>query len=149
MYPIILAAHNIIRWIVLILGIFTFVRSLIGWFGKREWTDTDRKLGVFFTSSIDVQLLLGLLLYIFLSPITKEVFRNFGAAMGNPGLRFFGLEHAFYMVLAVVFAHLGSIFSKRASEPAAMHRNAAIGYGLALIVILLGMPWMRPLLPGL
>jgi hypothetical protein len=149
MYPIILAAHNILRWVVLILGAAAVVRALIGWFGKREWTDTDRKLGVFFTSSIDVQLLLGLLLYLFFSPITKEVFRDFGQMMSNPGLRFFGLEHAFYMVLAVVFAHLGSVYSKRAAETVSKFRAAAIWYGLALIVILLGMPWMRPLLPGL
>jgi hypothetical protein len=149
MYPIVLAAHNIVRWVVLILGVIAVGRALIGWFGRSEWTDTDRRLGVYFTSSIDVQLLLGLVLYLFLSPITREVFRNFGEAMGNPGLRFFGLEHAFYMVLAVIFAHLGSVFSKRASEPAAKFRTAAIWYGLALIVVLLGMPWMRPLLPGL
>lgn len=148
MYPIVLAAHNIIRWIVLILGVIVVVRALIGWFGKREWTDTDRKLGVYFTSAIDVQLLLGLLLFLFLSPITQEMFRNFSQAMSNPGMRFFGLEHTVSMVLAVVFAHLGSLFSKRASESAAKFRTASIWYGLALIVILLGMPWMRPLLPG-
>lgn len=149
MYPIVLAAHNIVRWIVLILGVIAVGRALYGWFSKGEWTDTDRRLGIFYTSSIDVQLLLGLILYIFLSPITQEVFRNFGEAMGNPGLRFFGLEHAFFMILAVVFAHLGSAFSRRAGEPATKFRMAAIWYGLALIVILLGMPWMRPLLPGL
>lgn len=149
MYPVILAVHNIVRWVVLILGVIALVRALMGWFGKRPWTDTDRRIGVFYTSAIDVQLLLGLLLYLFLSPITKSVFQNIGEAMSNPGTRFFVLEHPLYMVLAVVFAHLGSVFSKRADETVAKHRNAAIWYGLALIVILLGMPWIRPLLPGL
>ncbi|MGW8251897.1 MAG: hypothetical protein ACWGO1_14745, partial [Anaerolineales bacterium] len=118
MYPIVLGAHNIVRWVVLILGVIAVGRAIYGWLTKGEWTDTDRRLGVFYTSSIDVQLLLGLILYIFLSPITREVFRNFGEAMGNPGMRFFGLEHALYMILAVIFAHLGSAFSRRASESA-------------------------------
>jgi hypothetical protein len=138
-----------IRWVVLILGVIVVVRALLGWFGKREWVNTDRKMGVFFASSIDVQLLLGLLLYLFFSPLTTNAWGDISTIMSNDGLRFFVIEHAFYMVLAVVFAHLGSVFSKRASEATAKHRTAAIWYGLALIVILLGMPWMRPLLPGM
>ena len=149
MYPILLAAHNIVRWVVLILGVVVVLRALIGWFGKREWADLDRKLGVYYTSSIDVQLLLGLILYVFLSPLTKSAFQDFGAVMSNDGLRFFAVEHALMMILAVVFAHLGGVFSKRASAAADKYRLAAIWYGLALIAILLGMPWMRPLLPGI
>jgi len=149
MYPILLTIHNLIRWAALILGVIALVRALLGWLGKRGWTETDRKFGVYFTSAMDLQLLIGLLLYLFFSPITKQVIRDFGAAMGNPGLRFFGLEHAVYMILAVVFAHLGSVFSKKASDPRSKHLRAAIWFGLSVLLILLGMPWSRPLLPGL
>lgn len=149
MYPILLAAHNIIRWVVLILGVIIVVRAMMGWFGNREWADIDRKLGVYYASSIDVQLLLGLLLYVFFSPLTKSAFQDFGAVMSNDGMRFFAVEHALIMILAVVFAHLGGVYSKRASASKDKYRMAAIWYGLALIAILLGMPWMRPLLPGL
>ena len=149
MYPFVLAVHNIVRWVALILAILAVVRAFIGWLGKRDWTDRDRKIGVFFTSAMDVQLLLGFMLYFLLSPLTTAALRNFGAAMGNDVSRFFALEHALYMILAVVFAHLGSAFSKRADEPVKKHRTAAIWFGLSLIIILLGMPWMRPLLPGL
>jgi len=149
MYPFVLAIHNIVRWVVLILGIIVVVRGLLGWFGKREWSTTDRKLGVYFTSSIDVQLLVGLILYVFLSPLTTSAFRDFGAVMSNDGLRFFAVEHAFLMVLAVVFAHLGGVYSKRASASKDKFRMAVIWYGLALIAVLLGMPWMRPFLPGM
>ncbi len=149
MYPVILAIHNIVRWVVLILGVIVVIRGLVGWFGKREWSTMDRKLGVYFTSSIDVQLLVGLILYVFLSPITTSAFRDFGAVMSNDGLRFFAIEHAVIMLLAVVFAHLGGVYSKRASASKDKYKMAAIWYGLALIAVLLGMPWMRPFLPGL
>lgn len=149
MYPFILAVHNIVRWVALILAILAVVRAFLGWFGKREWTDRDRKIGIFFTSAMDIQLLLGLLLYFVFSPLTTSALRDFGAAMGIDNQRFFAVEHAVFMVLAVVFAHLGSAFSKRATDPMKKHRIAAIWFGLSLIIILLGMPWMRPLLPGL
>jgi len=148
MYSFILAVHNILRWVVLILAILVVVRSITGWYGKREWTDRDRMLGIFYTSSMNVQLLLNLLLYIFLSPLTTQAFQDFGTAMGIAVQRYFALEHPFYMLVAVVFAHLGSMLSKKASDPVVKHRQAAIWYGLSLLIILLGMPWMRPILPG-
>ena len=149
MYPIILAIHNIVRWVVVIFAILALVRAYRGWLGKRDWTGADRRAGVFFTSAMDTQVLLGLVLYIFLSPITRTAFSNLGAAMSDPGARFFTLYHLFYMFLAVVFAHLGNAFSRRAAEPAVKHGRAALWYSLSVLAILLGMPWMRPLLPGL
>lgn len=148
MYPILLASHNIIRWIALILGIVLVALSFIGWFGKREWTSRNRRWGMFFSSAMDVQLLLGLLLYIFFSPITRAAFQNLAAAMGNPGMRFFALEHAFYMLLAVIFAHLGSALSRRADDDVTKYRRAAIWYGLSVLLLFLGMPWGRPLFPS-
>jgi hypothetical protein len=148
-YPIVLAVHNVIRWVVILLGVMAVFRSVSGIVGSKEWSDTDRKIGVFFASAIDTQLLLGLILYIFLSPITRAAFNDFGAAMGNPGLRFFALEHAFYMILAVVFAHLGTILPKRAADSKAKFQRSALWLGLAVVVVLLGIPWMRPLFPGL
>jgi len=50
MYPIVLAIHNIIRWVILIAGAVAVIRAYMGWFGKREWTETDRKAGLLFTT---------------------------------------------------------------------------------------------------
>ena len=113
MYPLVLSLHNIVRWVVLILGIIVFIRALIGWIGNRDWTERDRKLGSFFTISIDIQLLLGLALFVFFSPLTRSAFQDFGAAMKVADLRFFTLEHTFYMVLAIVFAHIGNGMTKK------------------------------------
>jgi hypothetical protein len=151
MYDFILAFHNILRWIVLFLLLFTVIRALIGWFGKREWTQLDRRLGSFSAIGIDLQLLLGLVLYIFFSPFALEGITNFGFqfVMEQSDYRFFAIEHALFMILAVVFAHVGSLLPRRVEDSAAKYRRAAIWFTLALIVILLGMPWSRPLLPGL
>ena len=149
MYEIVLAIHNILRWVALILLIVTTAFAFIGWLGKREWTERDRKFGVYTTIALDTQLLLGLILYFFLSPITKTALQDFGAAMGVADLRFFGLEHAIYMVLAVILAHVGSALAKKATESRAKFVRLAIFYGLALLLVLLGIPWGRPLIPGL
>lgn len=147
MYTFTLAFHNIIRWVALVLVILATVRAFLGWLGNSQWSERDRKVGSFAAMAVDIQLLLGLLLYFFLSPLTKTAFQDFGAAMEVAGLRFFVLEHAFYMVLAVVFVHLGSALPKKAADSKAKFLRAAIFFGLALLLLILGTPWSRPLLP--
>jgi hypothetical protein len=149
MYSVFLAIHNILRWVVLIVALVAVVRAYMGWFGKKEWTPTDRKVGMFVGMSIDIQLLVGLLLYIFFSPLTRAVFQDFGAVMGIADLRFFAVEHVFYMVLAVVFAHLGSILPRKVEDALAKHKRAALWFTLMLLIVLAGIPWGRPLFPGL
>jgi uncharacterized membrane protein YozB (DUF420 family) len=147
-YSFVLAVHNILRWIVLILLVVALVRALLGWFGNREWTSTDRKIGMFYSVSLDVQVLLGLILYFVLSPITTSALRNFREVMGNPVLRFFVFEHAVMMVLAVIFAHIGVASAKRAEASVSKHRRTVLWFSLSLVAILVGMPWDR-LLPSL
>lgn len=149
MYEFILALHNITRWAVLIFGILVAARAWLGWLGRREWAPGDRRWGTFFSISLDIQFLLGLILYFFLSPITRAALSNFGAAMGSADLRFFAVEHLLFMVVAVVFGHVGTALSRRAENSTAKYRNAAIWFTLALLLILLGIPWGRPLLRGL
>jgi uncharacterized membrane protein YozB (DUF420 family) len=148
MYPFILAVHNIMRWVIVVLAIVALVRAYRGWLGKQAWSQSDRKAGVYFSVALDIQLLLGLILYFGLSPITRVAFSNIGAAMRNADARFFLLEHFLYMLIAVILVHVGVATVRRAVDDTAKHRRAAIWFSLAVLVIILGMPWFKPLLPG-
>lgn len=147
MYSFVLAVHNIVRWLVLIFGVFAILRAYIGWFGKKEWTDLDDKLGFGFTVSLDVQFLLGLLLYLFLSPITTSAFANFSAAMSDSATRYFLIEHSLMMLVAVILAHIGRSRAKKQEEDIRKYRTSAIYYTIAILFILAAIPWFRPLLP--
>ena len=148
MYQFTLAAHNIMRWVVVVLAVYALVRIFMGVFGKREFTETDRKALSFYAIGMDVQLLLGLLLYFFLSPITTAAFGNFGAAMSNSAIRFFAVEHILLMVVAVVLAHLATVVARRATTSASKFNRAAIWLTLSVLAVLAAIPWAtRPLLP--
>jgi hypothetical protein len=150
MYGTLLALHNILRWVVVVLAVVALIRAYTGWLGKRDWQPADRKVGSFFAISMDIQLLLGLFLYFFLSPITQLMFQGqMGLVMGDDQLRFFGVEHIFYMILGVVFVHLGTILSRRAEQPLIKHRRAALWFSLVALTLVVGVPWWRPLFPGL
>jgi len=146
-YLLTLSLHNLLRWIVLIIGIVATVRAWIGWLGKKEWDERDRKLGTFFGISFDIQLLLGLLLYFVFSPLTTEtILPNFGAAMQNSELRFFAIEHVGMMILALILVHLGSVLAKKGKDSLDQHRKAAIFFTIAMLILLAAIPWFRPLI---
>jgi hypothetical protein len=145
MSDFLLVIHNIWRWVVLIMGLIAVLTAWFGWLAKRNFTAMDRKFGTFFGISLDIQLLIGIILY-FVSPLVQGILANFGDAMGAQETRFFGLEHAVYMIVAVLCVHLGSMLVKRAQGDQAKFRRAALWYTVTLAIILIGIPWWRPLL---
>ncbi len=147
MYSTILAIHNIVRWLVLIFAVLAVIKALIGWFGNKEWTKLENQLGLGFTISMDVQVLLGLLLYFVFSPVTKAGFSDFGGAMSDSGVRFFLVEHSFLMIVALALAHIGRSRAKKADTAVAKFKNTAIFFGLSLLAVIVAIPWWRPLLP--
>lgn len=151
MYTLLLTLHNVARWFVLLFGVIAVARAFSGWAGKKEWTRRDRVAGSMFVGMIDLQLLLGLALYIFFTPFTKTLFSNFGAAMQDGVTRFFGLEHSLGMLVALVAAHAGSVAVKRAGTALSKHKRAALWFTAVLVMILAMIPWPflqygRPLL---
>jgi hypothetical protein len=141
MYLLTLALHSLLRWIVLAAGLVALGRAVEGARGRKEWAAGDEKAGRWFVGALDVQMLLGLALYLRLSPITASAFQDFGAAMGNSVLRFWAVEHIAGMVIALVLAHVGRGRIRRAADAARRHRTAAIFFGLALVAILVTIPW--------
>lgn len=144
MYTGLLHTHNLLRWLVLLTALVAVILAVAGWSGKKEWTRKDNLAGLLLTIFVDLQLVIGLILYV-ISPLTKIAFSDFGAAMKNPVYRFFAVEHIFIMLIALVLIHVGRAKSKKAIIPAAKHKSAAIWYGIALILFLAGIPWDRAL----
>lgn len=142
-YSIVLDTHSVIRWFVLVLAVIVVVKSMMGMFGKPKYGKVDNIIAASYVGVLDLQLLLGLILYIFLSPFTTAAFQDFGAAMKNPELRFWAVEHITMMLLATVLAHIGRSKSKKKSDYKAKFRIQAIFFTIALILIVIGIPWNR------
>ncbi|HEY0972415.1 MAG TPA: hypothetical protein VGE02_15710 [Gemmatimonadales bacterium] len=144
MYYLTLSIHNVLRWLVLGAALFALFRSLSGWRAAQPWTAASAGAGRVYVILLDVQLLIGILLYAMLSPVTKAAFADFGAAMAQRELRFFAVEHLLLMVLAVAAAHMAKALAPRAATDALRWRRATLWYGLSLVLLLAGMPWWRP-----
>jgi hypothetical protein len=150
MYSAVLLAHSWIRWLVLATGFIAVLGGVIGVSRQGQWTPADDRAGFWFTTALDLQMLLGLILYFFLSPITSAAMADFGAVMPNAPMRFWAVEHPFGVIAGVVLAHIGRARQRRLPADR-RHKSTAIFFGLALLVILASIPWpgtpnARPLL---
>jgi len=141
MYLLTLALHSLLRWAVIAAGLMAVGRAVGGMRRRRDWTAADTSAGRWFVVALDVQLLLGLALYLALSPMTRIAFADMGAAMANSALRFWAVEHLLGMLVAVALAHVGRVRLRRTAEGSRRHRIAAIFFGLALLAILITIPW--------
>ncbi len=150
-YVFLLNTHNILRWLVILSSLWALYRVWSGLVSRSEWAKQDRMSGVIFTSLLNLQLVIGLLL-LFTGPM-KAAFSNMSATMKDPVMRFFAVEHPFMMILAVIVAQAGFSLSKRAGTDRAKFLRAAICYTVATILIFASIPWpfmkaARPLLPS-
>ncbi len=164
--PAIVIAHWMWRWVVLTLALAAIVKAFAGWLGRGPFTPLDRRLSGFYAMSLDIQVLLGLILW-----IGEQRWEPLlSGAMADSGTRFYAFVHPAVMILALGIAHAGRALSRRvagaptvsraggggdaggaalAVKPAGTstdaHRNAAIFYLLSLILIIAFIPWNRAL----
>lgn len=144
LYTILLTLHNLWRWLVVLAAVWALVRAWSGWLGKRPWAKADRQAGLLFGISLDIQFLGGLILA-FISPLLQAAYQDPGGLALQAPFRFFLMEHMPVMIAALLLAHLGSALSRKGADDAAKHWRAAIWFTLTALLILIAIPWSRPL----
>jgi membrane protein DedA with SNARE-associated domain len=137
MENILISAHSGLRWIVLILLLAAIVRG----FARKKtgvYEKGDKMLNLFAMVFVHIQITIGIVLA-FLSPKVNYV----SGWMGMKAYRFFGLEHVLLMLIAAVVITVGRKKGEQlaAAHPVKAHHKIAVTYLLALIIILLGIPW--------
>ncbi|MBZ5557038.1 MAG: hypothetical protein LAO77_07145 [Acidobacteriia bacterium] len=151
MYSAVLLLHSWIRWVALVAGVGTTLAALRGAVGDGspssgagrpvpENSVADR-WGLVMMMTLDLQLLLGLVLYLVLSPNMQEILNHFGASMKDPALRFYAVEHISAMMGAVILAHVGRVLARKAKTAPAKRTRLIVCAGLATLLMIAGMPW--------
>lgn len=147
MHAALLHTHNVLRWVVLLLGVMAIVRNAQGLGGSTPFAAARKSLAMFM-GTVHLQLLLGLLL-LMNSPIVQAAMRDMEAAMADRALRQVVVEHPTLMVVAAILITIGSIVAKNRPTDAAKHKVGLTFAVITMVVILAGIPWQRALFPGM
>lgn len=139
MYELVLSLHSWLRWGALLAGVLATGAAFTSRPGTAR-SPVDR-WGLIFVTALDLQLVLGFLLYFALSPTTAAIFNDFGAAMRDPVARFWAVEHLTAMLVAIILTHMGRILARKAQTPEAGRIRLLVCFGLATLLIIFMTPW--------
>lgn len=132
MYNALLFIHSYVRYIVLILLIVVIIASAVGLINKKPYSNSDNKLGLFLLIFTHLQFLVGIILY-FVSPAV--VFS--GESMKNSSARYWLVEHAFGMIIAIALITAARVTSKKMSDSQAKYRRLLIFNLIAFLIVVL------------
>lgn len=140
MFTTVLWLHSLLRWLVLLALIVRGARGVQGWVQGAAYGDLDRRLSLGAMILVDLQLLLGIVLW-GISPTIRGALADPGAAMKDGAVRLLFVEHPFTMVLAVIVFHVGYALAKRGTVDAKRHRIGGLLSLAALVLMLARIPW--------
>jgi hypothetical protein len=126
-YEILKSAHSGWRYLVIILLLVAFINALMGYLGKKPYTEGNRKLNVFALISAHIQLVLGLLLY-----FMRDWYKG---DMSVDIQRYWKMEHIAMMLIAIILITVGNAKSKKVDSALMKHRTIFVFFGFALLLI--------------
>jgi len=142
-YSTVLTIHSWMRWAALLLGAGATLNAFRVR-GDATLPPRGKRWDSLFMLALDLQALLGLLLYFGLSPFTRDAMSNLTVAMRDPQLRFFVFTHIAAMVVALAAVRAGRVLAMSERSAGARGTGRCVCFGIALLVMLAGVPW-----PGL
>ena len=150
-YTLLRLVHGYWRWAVLATAIVVFGRAIAGFVRRTPWTDADERASRSFGRALDVQVVIGLVLYFGFSPFWPATYQTFSETMRSDVARFFGVEHQTAMLLAATAAYIGRARAKRAIDSTRRHRITLVAMLIFFALALWAIPWPwrivgRPLL---
>jgi hypothetical protein len=120
--------HSVWRWAVLLAAVGALVLAAMAATGSRPWDGNADRTSFFFMLAMDIQFVIGAVLWIV-------------QGRWNGADTFLSWVHPLAMIAAVALAHVGRARADRASEDKAKGMQAALFFGLSLVIVIVAIPF--------
>lgn len=140
MYSTLIFLHSIFRWVVLAFILYAIYRASIGLAKNTVFSKIDNAFRHWTATVAHLQLIIGTILYT-QSPIARYFWSHKPGISENPEVFFYGLIHIGLMLAAIVLLTVGSALAKRKATDKAKFQTMLIWFSLALLIILVAVPW--------
>lgn len=133
--------HYTLMVLLLIILFYTILRFVFNRMNDKPFENFEDKQTLITTILAHLQFLVGLVL-LFVSPLSA-MFSNMSAVMKDPDQRMILVEHPTTMLIAVVLLTIGRAKMKKKPEATNKYKTVIGFYVVALILILVRIPWDR------
>jgi len=140
MYSYLLLAHSYFRWLALLVLVALYI---LVWMRKRSstvLTSTNYRWMIFAVIVLDVQWLLGLLLYS-QSPLVMAFWSNIPLGISDRQIRFFGLEHFTMMQLGLLLLNIYVYKCRKMIGTNGAYRYLLKRMHWVMLILLSSIPW--------
>jgi hypothetical protein len=139
MYSTLLILHNAVRWIALLLLLYSIYRAFVGYRGQKSFSSSDNAVRHWTATAFQVQLMIGFILY-FNSPFVHAFWADQSFQQWDSNT-FFAVVHLTLMFVAVTVLSLGSALAKRKLTDAQKYKTMLVWFSVCLLIILIAIPW--------
>lgn len=122
---IVLMIHSIVRWAIVVVAVVAMIKLGLGWLQGKKFEKMDRGLLSAFSGFMDLQVLLGLIYFIW-NGLATDV-----------GFPMFRIEHATTLILATAVSHLPARRWKDADDKTRL-RNSFFAVVVSVLLIIAG-----------
>jgi hypothetical protein len=137
MYRFLTHFHIVTSSLFLIVAIAVTARSVAGWSKNLDYTRNDRYLRIAFMILLYLTLIHGIIMYFFIDPSSKSI--DVQGAIKQASMRFWVIEHFYFMTFALILAQIGSIFIQRTKTDKNRFAYAAFYYGTATVITIISL----------
>jgi hypothetical protein len=130
MMNLVLNLHSLVRWVITLVALVALIYFLLVWLKRVASSGLDRTMMVVFVGLIDLEVLLGLLYFLWTGIVDHE---------GFPTNR---IEHAVTMLIAAAVAHLSIRW--RNAEAIMRARNNALLIIVVAVLVGIGISFFGP-----
>lgn len=141
MHTFLFLLHSWLRWLIIIAAVWTLIRAIGGLSGHKKYIAADNRSNLFFMIFMDLQFLIGIILYFTEGWAKNWTGGQLKEVMGNSAERFFTVEHGLMMIIAWIIVHIGRTVVKKAKTDREKFRKSLVYFGIAFILIILAIPW--------
>ncbi|MDP3003778.1 MAG: hypothetical protein Q8N38_11690 [Bacteroidales bacterium] len=133
MYKFLIILHVITSSVFLVVAIAVTSRSIVGWSKNLKYTKTDRYVAYLFMVLLYLTLVHGIIMYFFIDPSSKSAM-DIHHAIKQVSLRFWVVEHFYFMTFALILSQIGGIFIRKTTIDKNRFAYASFYYGVATLI---------------
>ena len=135
--------HSYWAYLALALLVISVIMAIVGLAQKKQFTNKKLRIFLFTLIVMHIQLIIGLINY-YLSPF-YDTLRSVGMReiMNIKEARLLMVEHPLIMIVAIILITMGWSKHKKKTTDAAKFKTIAIYYGIALLLVLIRIPWTQ------
>lgn len=138
MYSTVKMLHSYWAYLVFFMLVIATINALYKTFTNKEYEARDFRISLFTLIVSHIQLLIGIILWFALDYFGEM---SMGEIMKNSAMRNVAVEHPVAMLLAVTFITIGYSKHKKKLTSAKKLKTIAVFYTIALILVLVKIPW--------